>query len=370
MAATDDAEAAAGRCVADALAICAIPGPTGREARRSEWIAGRLTEIGLTVERDELGDVTARLGGPGPAIVAAAHMDTVFAGVDEIEPRRDGTTISAPGIGDNALGVAALIELGRAAAAFDWDGRRPLVLAATVGEEGLGNLRGVNAVLDAVDCAELVAIEGGFQSELIVRGVGSRRFEVVVAARGGHSWLDRGEPSAVHALVALLAETVERCPALSVNVGEIAGGTGVNVIAAGASARVEFRDLAESRLAAAERRLRRAAAEAGDGAVEIEIAELGTRPAGRTARRHPLIRDALLARRRAGLPPPELTDSSTDANAALGRGIPALTVGMAINHGPHTLAEHVDLTGLPRSLVALRTLVDLRTSSTDAWSHR
>ena len=361
------------RCVADAHAICAIPAPTGEEARRGAWIAARLAESGLDPRRDALGDVTVRFGGDGPALVVAAHMDIVFAGVEEIEPRHDVATIHAPGIGDNSLGVAALIELARAAAELDWAGRRPLVLAATVGEEGLGNLRGVNAVLDATDCAELVAIEGGFQEQLIVGGVGSRRFEVTVSARGGHSWLDRGEPSAVHALVALLAGTVDGCPARSVNVGEIAGGTGVNVIAASASARVEFRDVAESRLAAAERRLRRAAHSAerlpratarrdGDDALTVAIAELGVRPAGRTARRHPLVRDALRARRLAGLSQPELTTSSTDANAALGRGIPALTVGMATNHGPHTLAEHVDTTGLDRALAALKTLADLRTA--------
>src|SRR5690242_16332773 len=133
-----DAEVA--RCVEDAVAVCEIPAPTGHEGRRASWIAERLREAGLAASADPAGSVVGRAGGGdhGPPLVVAAHLDTVFAGVEEITVRREGDVLHAPGIGDNSLGLAGLLFLARRHR--EWPGGRPVVLAATVGEEGLGNL--------------------------------------------------------------------------------------------------------------------------------------------------------------------------------------------------------------------------------------
>ena len=213
------------------MAACAIPAPTGREAARGEWVAAELAAAGLEPEVDAIGNVTARLGGTGPAVTLAAHLDTVFDDTGPIEVTRDGATLSGPGIGDNSLGLAGLLFMARRAAGCAWTERRPFVLAATVGEEGLGNLRGANALLERADCAEFVALEGGIRDEVVTRGVGSRRFELAVSAEGGHSWRDRGRPNAIHELVALLDEMVRRAPTAATNVGTIVGGTAVNALA-------------------------------------------------------------------------------------------------------------------------------------------
>jgi tripeptide aminopeptidase len=308
---------------------------------------------------DAAGNVSARVGGREPAIAVAAHLDTVFEGLEPIAVSRNGEVLSAPGIGDNSLGLAGLLFLARRVTAGRWRGRRPLVLTATVGEEGLGNLQGAIALLDRVACAEFVALEGGMRDDLVTRGVGSRRFELVASAPGGHSWRDRGEPSAIHELMSLLDKLVQSAPAMATNVGKIAGGTGVNVLASEANALVEFRDLSNRRLAASAALLRRRAL---DAPVDISVRELGTRPAGRTPRSHPLVRAAMAARRAAGLSKPTFSEASTDANAALVRGIPAITVGLGQSHAPHTLEERVDTAGLDRALTALAALLDARTT--------
>jgi tripeptide aminopeptidase len=357
------------RCIDDACAICEIPAPTGDERRRAEWVADRLREAGLEPGIDASGSVLAAVeagdrAGGGP-ILFAAHLDTVFPDIDEITVRRDGNVLHAPGIGDNSLGVAALLFLARRLGGANGAGgrsRRPVVLAATTGEEGFGNLRGARSVVDACEPAEFVAIEGGGVGELVTRGVGSARYKLIATAPGGHSWRDRGEPSAVHALVDLLHAILADPGSASVNVGAVHGGAGINVLAPSAEATIEFRDPDTSRLDAVAARLTRAAAAAAGGNGSMRVEELGRRPGGATPEDHPLVRAAVDAAVAAGLPRPRAAESSTDANAALGAGIPAITVGLCRSVDPHTPEERIDVADLGPSLTALADLVGRRTS--------
>jgi acetylornithine deacetylase/succinyl-diaminopimelate desuccinylase-like protein len=352
---TDDAVR---RTVEDACAICEIAAPTGHEQRRAAWVADRLRAAGLEPEIDDAGSVIARIGPPGDPLVVAAHLDTVFADAEAITVRREGSVLRAPGIGDNSLGVAGLLHLARHAAQHT-PAARPLVLAATTGEEGFGNLRGALHAVRSLRPAEFIALEGGGAGELVVTGVGSARYAIRVGVPGGHSWRDRDQPSAVHVLVALLARILAESGTASRNVGAIHGGAGINVLAPSAEATIEFRDVDTARLDAAGDRL---AAEASDGPVRIEVEELGRRPGGAVAPDHPLVRDAVAAAVAAGLDRPHLADASTDANAALGAGIPAVTVGLCHSRDAHTLEESVDVALLGPSLAALTDLVDRRTA--------
>jgi tripeptide aminopeptidase len=177
---------------------------------------------------------------------------------------------------------------------------------------------------------------------------------------GGHSWRDRDEPSAVHVLIDLLAGPLADPGTASRNVGSIRGGAGINVLAPEADATFEFRDLDTGRLDAAAGRLAAAVRAANAGGVTVELEELGRRPGGEIAAEHPLVRDAVAAVEAAGLDRPHLAEASTDANAALGAGVPAITVGLCVSHDAHTREERVDVTELGPSLGALAGLVERR----------
>jgi tripeptide aminopeptidase len=148
------------------------------------------------------------------------------------------------------------------------------------------------------------------------------------------------------------------------NIGMISGGVEVNALAPEAQATIEFRDLSNTKLEKAVRALDRHVARAQNDGVGVASTTLGRRPGGRIAQRHPLVRDALRARRTAGLGTPRLTAASTDANAALGLGLPALTIGVATNHEPHSVDEHADVTLLGCGMRAAGALVGLRTADT------
>ncbi len=346
------------RLIEEARSICAVPAPPFGEEARAAFVAERLAAAGLAADRDATGNVIARLGPTsGETIVLAAHLDTVFAANTEIVFREADGRLCAPGLGDNSLAVATLLHLARR---FRGQAlRRPVLLAATVGEEGLGDLRGTKALLDAEPCAMFVALEGQLLDRLGVQAVGSIRFGVVVRGPGGHPWSDHGHPSAIHALLPQLAAVVDAATqdGMIVNVGTLSGGTVINAIASEMRAELELRCADDARLSAA---AEVTAALLGDIAppLTVEVTRLGHRPGGRIAPDHELLRAARRARERTGLPPATEDASSTDANAAHGRGIPAICVGVSTGGNAHRLDEYIDLAPIPDGLAMLEALVE------------
>ena len=99
--------------IEDQIAIARVPAPTGGESARAELMVRRLRSAGLpNVEIDELGNVIALIGPRGRApVVLCAHLDTVFESREPIHVHRTGPRLQAPGISDNARGLATLARL-------------------------------------------------------------------------------------------------------------------------------------------------------------------------------------------------------------------------------------------------------------------
>jgi acetylornithine deacetylase/succinyl-diaminopimelate desuccinylase-like protein len=346
--------------VADGRRICAVPAPTFAEGARAELVAGLLRDAGWQPEFDQVGNVTCGAGdGAQPAVVFAAHVDTVFPLEQPIEIVEDERRrrIIGPGIGDNSIGVAALIHLARRFAGRSID--RPMLLAATVGEEGLGDLRGAKHLLAERRCDAFVAVEGAMLDRIEIGGVGSVRYRLTYRGPGGHSWADRGTPSAVHGLTARVAAFLasDPPPGVFVNVGRIHGGTSINTIAAEATLELDLRSEDATALEQLATTARAHFAAAPEG-LAATLEPLGERPSGHTPADHPLVAAARNARTQAGLAPATEGTSSTDANAAYGRGIPAITVGVTTGGNAHRPDDYIDLDPLPGGLRALEILAD------------
>src|SRR5581483_1072630 len=258
-----------------------------------------------------------------------AHLDTVFG--DDVRHEvveRDGRLVG-PGIGDNALAVAVATNVVEELAP-DFDA--PLAVVFTVGEEGLGALRGARHAAATLPTEQAIALEGHGLDRVIVDAVGCVRVRLTVTGPGGHSWGHRGRPSAIHGLVSLLA------PLEGVNIGLVSGGDAVNAIASRAEAVVERRSLDEDEL---EQTAARFAALAPPDGLELQVDTVDRRPAGRLDREHPLLADVRAVRAELGLPD-RLEEGSTDANAALAAGIPALCLGCAHGGDMHTPYEWIE----------------------------
>ena len=348
-------EDAVQRIVDDAVALALIPAPTFAERARGEAVLERLQRLHLDAAFDEAGSVVARIGEDGPALALCAHLDSVFPADTALDVRREGDRLTGPGIGDNALGVAALLHVARALALEPPPA--PVLLAFTVGEEGLGDLRGASALLDREDVRGLVAVEGHGIDSLAIGGVASIRYRAVATGPGGHSWTDRGAPSAVHALVHGLDRVVAAARPVAVNVGTIEGGTAVNAIADRAEALIDLRHQDGDALAAAAERVRAALGEDLPDGIDLAIEEVGNRPGGVNAPGEPLVAAARAARAAVGLDAAEEHLASTDANAAHARGIPAVGIGITRGDHAHRPDEWVLVPPIALGVAALCRLV-------------
>jgi len=189
------------------IALCGIPAPPRHEQQRAGVIRDWWSADGLdAVAVDGAGNVRARLraGDPGRrAVLLCAHLDTVFGPEITHAVVRHGGRLSGPGVGDNTVAVCAL---GALDALLPGDLRHPVWIVATTGEEGLGNLAGVRALLDDPPgpVRALIALEGNYLGRVNVTGVGSTRWRVTVTGPGGHAWEEAGQPSAVHEAARLI----------------------------------------------------------------------------------------------------------------------------------------------------------------------
>jgi tripeptide aminopeptidase len=349
--------------VETAIAIQQIQAPTFEEQARGRYVEQQMYELGLAdVVTDAPGNIYGRRVGRagGPALLIAAHLDTVFPAGTDLAVRHEGARVYGPGLGDNSLGVAALLHLARTMREHDLPNQGDIWFVANVGEEGLGDLRGMRAAVDRLGkrIAAAIALEGTGLDRLVHAGLGVRRYRISAGAAGGHSWQHFGTPSAIHALVRLAAGLTRleapREPRSTFNIGVIEGGTSVNTIAERASLLLDLRSVDPAALQALVDQVERivAGARAAEPDVTFAIETVGDRPAGRIPREHPLARTAAAAYEAAGISV-SYEAASTDANIPLSRGIPAVCIGVGDGENAHRLDEYIEPARIPAGMRAL-----------------
>ena len=366
--------------------LSAIPAPTGAEGQRAARVAELFREIGLTnVTVDLAGNVQGWLNGNGGKgdvpVVLAAHLDTVFGADVGVAVERRGHRLEGPGISDNARGLAALVAVAEAMVATRIPVARPILFAATVGEEGSGDLRGVKYLLnggrDHPPPVAFIALDGAGLERVIHRALGSKRYHVTFRGPGGHSWAAFGVANPANAVgraAALLADLPNRqTPRTTCAVVRLGGGTGLNSIPQEAWLDLDLRSEDPKALAQLDVTVRAALERAADDEnrrrtpgsppLRIELQLLGDRPSGLTPRAHPLVQAAVAANRALGHDA-ELTSASTDANVPIALGIPAIALGAGGKAGDAHLAtewyENVEgALGIVRALLVTAAMAEV-----------
>lgn len=332
-----------------AVEVQHIPAPTFSEGLRSDFVKAKFIEEGLAdISQDEVGNVYARLAGSGTGLplVTVAHLDTVFPIETDLEIRRELGKVFGPGLGDNSLGVAALFGLVWLIRERKIKLGGDLWLVADVGEEGLGDLRGMREVVKRFDAdvRGYLIVEGLALGHIYHRAIGVRRYRVTARTAGGHSWSDYGQPSAVHELARLVTQLtalhIPIQPRTTLNVGVIAGGTTVNTLAAEAWFELDLRSEDADTLIVLAEQAEKLIAEANRLGVTVDAKVTSQRPSGEISPNHPFIQLALDCLHEQGLDG-NLTSGSTDANIPLSRGIPAVVLGVTSGGGAHTKHEFI-----------------------------
>jgi tripeptide aminopeptidase len=347
------------KTLAEQKEIVVIAAPPFEERTRARDFLRRLIALGFdNAHVDAEGNVIAvRPGaGCGPNLVVSAHLDTVFPAETDLTIREKDGKIYAPGIGDDTRGLVELLSMARAlnAAAIRTIG--DIWFVGTVGEEGLGDLRGARALFrDHKDIDGFISVDGGRPERITYVAVGSHRFRVTYKGPGGHSFGAFGRPSAIHAMgraIAKIADlTTPNDPKTTFTVGTVRGGTSVNSLAGEAVMELDMRSVGMPQLldleAAALNAIRDAAAEEnarwGSNKIAVGIEPVGDRPAGSQPADAIIIQAAMLAVRAVGLEPALDEPGSTDSNIPISLGIPAVTVGRGGKNGDvHSIDEWFD----------------------------
>ena len=348
------------RTRADHIALNEVPAPPFAEEVRARRYAELLREAGAdSVWIDDEGNVLALRRGTvgGNAIILSGHLDTVFPKDTDVTVRVSGDTLRAPGIGDDTRGLMVVLTVLRAMEQAGLETRGDVLFVGTVGEEGLGDLRGVKHLFreGGPEIAAFISIDGSGQDRVTHQALGSRRYRATVRGPGGHSWGAFGTANPAHALGRAIrlfderaAEYVASGPRTSYNVGVIGGGTSINSVPFEAWMEVDMRSISDERLRGIDALFRRTVREAvaeqntrrgrGDS-LTVELDLVGDRPSGEIASDDPLIQRARAAIAHFGYEP-EPGRSSTDSNIPISRGIPAVTLGGGgEGSGAHSLHE-------------------------------
>lgn len=393
-------------------ALSAIPAPTGAEGQRGARVAELFREIGLRqVAVDRAGNVhgwfraeggdagNEENGGNGGnpeaedargPVVVAAHLDTVFGPEVDVQVERRGQRLEGPGISDNARGLAALVAVADAMVTARLATGRPVLFAATVGEEGSGDLRGVKYLLNGgggeraagrapshAAPTAFIALDGAGLERVIHRALGAKRYHVTFRGPGGHSWAAFGVANPANAVgraAALLADLpVPRTPRTTCAVVRLGGGTALNSIPQEAWLDLDLRSEDPRALAQLDVTVRAALERAaedenrprtpGTPPLELALELLGDRPSGVTPRAHPLVQAAIAATRALGRDA-ELASASTDANVPIALGIPAIALGAGGKAGDAHLAtewfENVEgALGIVRALLVTAAMAEV-----------
>lgn len=349
------------RTVEDIVTLTEIPAPPFGEAARAAAYLDMLRAHGLEdVTQDEVGNAMGRRRGfgNGDILVLAAHLDTVFPAGTDVRVRREGTRLMAPGIGDDTRSLAVNLAFLRAMDRAGIRTRDDILVVGDVGEEGLGDLRGIRHLFaahpDRARFRAFLTVDSPEVDRIVTGGIGSRRFRVTFRGPGGHSFGAFGTVNPVYALAeaarALAAIPVPREPATTHCVSVVSGGTSINAIPESATMEVDLRSASAEELAKLETAFLAAvegavAAEnaARQGTLRAEIARVGDRPAGHTPNGSEIARLAAAAVAAEGYSP-VFEWSSTDANIPMSLGIPALRIGSGGTGGrAHSLEEWIDV---------------------------
>ncbi len=349
--------------------LCGIPAPSHHEEKRAAYCEALLRSFGLSAYTDEAKNVICPIGceGSDRITVFVAHTDTVFPDTEPMPYREEDGKVFCPGAADDTASVAVLLLCAKYIAEGRYRPKEGLLLVCNSCEEGLGNLKGTRAVMQAFAgrVKQFISIDSDM-SKIADRCVGSHRYRVEVKTPGGHSFGAFGNKNAIAEAARIINKIYAIEPPrlagskTTYNVGTIEGGTSVNTIAQSASFLCEYRSDNVTCLHTMQQKFQTIFREAVAEDVAVEATLIAERPCAADGIEGAVDALSALCRRIAGGilgEEPIRVSSSTDCNIPLSLGIPAVCIGAYRGGGEHTREEWIEKEGLMiGSEIALQTI--------------
>jgi tripeptide aminopeptidase len=337
-----------------------IPAPPFKEEKRAEKFREMIKAIGAdSIWIDKAGNVLALIKGRSgkKTVILEAHLDTVFPEGTDVTVKQHGDTLKAPGIGDDTRGLAVVLAVMKSMKQAKVKTDADILFAGVVGEEGLGDLRGVKQLFidNKPKIDSYIAIDGGGIGGITSGGTGSHRYRVTFKGPGGHSYGAFGLANPHNASARAIYYFIQEANAYTrggakttYNVGVMGGGTSVNAIPFESWMEVDMRSEAPDRLSGIDSLLqgaiKKALAEENQmkrrgNDLTVDVVLVGDRPSGVQSNTLPLVQKTMASAMLLGATP-RLGMSSTDSNIPISKGVPAVTIGRGgVGGGAHALDE-------------------------------
>ncbi|MBR2405826.1 MAG: M20/M25/M40 family metallo-hydrolase [Clostridia bacterium] len=343
------------RSIEEQIEICLIESPTFYEQSRAEHYAEKLRESGLVqdVAIDEKYNVTGKVTGTtDEGILLEAHLDTVFPFGTVKEVRREGDTLYAPGIYDNARGIAVLLAALRALKHAGLTLKKNVIVAGSTREEFPGCGGGMRELLDRFpNVKAAISVDGGFINGINLSGKFSATVEYTFWGVGGHASNSFGKcanplGAACRAVAALNDITLPTDPLTTFAAVQLRTPDGSG-IPSSCVLRVNYTSVGKAAFEEMGQVIDRCVTEGcdketarwGQDTIRFEKQIIGCLPGGVQDPHTPLIEAHFLASEALGASP-FFRAGSSNGNISIERGIPATTVGSGTgNRKAHSVHE-------------------------------
>ncbi len=342
------------------IELTQVPAPPFKESVRAQRYKKLLEAAGpYKVWIDSIGNVlTLRKGKKGGrTVVLDAHLDTVFPEGTDVTVKIKGDTLFAPGIADDTRGLIAMLTVLKTLEKANLETTDDVLFIASVGEEGVGNLRGVKYVVEKsqIKIDSWISIDGVEINEVTNGALGSLRYKVTIHGPGGHSWMAFGRGNPHHAMAKGLnyfADAASNFTSTGIrtsfNVGRTGGGTSVNSIPFESWAEIDMRSESHTQLIKIDSIFKSSLQKGfneyneslkNTSALSLTFEQIGNRPTGVTPESTPLVQRSLAAAKYF-TKDPKLEIGSTNSGAPTAKGIPAVTIGSGgKSNNEHSLDE-------------------------------
>ena len=344
----------------DLINLTETPSPPFKEQVRAKKYAEMMKAAGAdSVWLDDVSNVLALRRGKGgkKTVMVEAHLDTVFPEGTDVKVKQRGDTLYAPGIGDDTRGLTTILEVLKGMEKHSIETDADVLFVGAVGEEGLGDLRGVKNLFkpNGPKIDSYIAVDGDGINEITHRGLGSHRYRITYKGPGGHSYGAFGivnPHSALGKAIYYFTQEADKFTREGVkttySVSVIGGGTSINAIPYESWMEVDMRSESPEKLNGIDRLLQAAVQRAlkeenqmkrSGPDLTVDVKQVGDRPSGRIEPTVPLVQRAMAVAKFMGVEP-HLSVGSTNANTPIAKGVPAITIGSGGKGGnEHSLNE-------------------------------
>lgn len=330
------------------IELTQIPSPPFKEEKRALHFKKMLEAAKADkVWIDSLGNVLALRKGTKSArtVVLDAHLDTVFPEGTDVTVKQKGDTLFAPGIADDTRGLITILTVLKAMEKSNLKTNDDVLFVASLGEEGLGDLRGVKYVVEKskLKIDSWIAVDGTEINHIVNGALGSIRYKAIITGPGGHSWgaFGLGNPhSAMAKALNYFSDEAARFTSTGIktsfNVGRMGGGTSVNSIPFESWAEIDMRSESPSQLKKIDSILKASMKKGLDEynqnikkgpALALSLQQIGFRPSGKIQAGQPIVQRAIAAYSYFSPTPVTFDFVSTNANIPIAHGIPSICIG-------------------------------------------